>query len=162
MRVINSQLTKMLIANETSNRFVDCEAIITNIGEIGVADDDQQIIIRLIAILGFIDSVAARIAAEQNDFLYFAVLLPRLRRARGRDGKFVHQSPRRSRQFFLLRLRMVINFVLHKRILAIFTPGGKTSLRSISIDWPKSDKKTMPSRLSRSCWKVGASRARSA
>ncbi|GGJ41436.1 hypothetical protein GCM10011393_09500 [Sphingopyxis bauzanensis] len=34
--------------------------IFGNIGEIGVADDDQQIIIRLIAILGLVDPIAAR------------------------------------------------------------------------------------------------------
>ena len=61
--------------------------IFRNIGEIGVADDDQQIIVRLIAVLRLVDPVTARIAAEQDDILDLAVLFPRLRRARGRDGK---------------------------------------------------------------------------
>src|SRR3546814_3761449 len=62
--------------------------IFGNIGEVGVADDDQQIKIGLIAVLRIIDPVAATITAEQDDLLDLAVLLPRLRRARGRNGKF--------------------------------------------------------------------------
>src|SRR3546814_16052686 len=99
-----------------------------------MADDDQQVIIRLIAILGFVDPVAARIAAEQDDLPDLAVLLPRLRGARDRDGKFVHQYLRRARQFFLLRGWEMINIVSHHRILALFSPGGKASLRPIAVD----------------------------
>src|SRR3546814_11995538 len=77
--------------------------IFGNIGEVGVTDDDQQIKIGLIAVLRIIDPVAATITAEQDDLLDLAVLLPRLRRARGRNGKFVHQNPRSARPFFLLR-----------------------------------------------------------
>nr|WP_228765832.1 hypothetical protein [Sphingopyxis solisilvae] len=61
--------------------------IIGDLGKILMADDNQQVIIRLIAILGLIDPIAARIAAEQDDLADLAVLLPLLRRARDRDGK---------------------------------------------------------------------------
>src|SRR3546814_4509249 len=105
--------------------------IFGNIGEVGVTDDDQQIKIGLIAVLRIIDPVAATITAEQDDLLDLAVLLPRLRRARGRNGKFVHQTPRRARQFFLLRRGQMVDIISHHRILAIFSPGGKTSLRPI-------------------------------
>ena len=47
---------------------------VRDIGEVGVADDDQQIIIGLIAILRLVDPVAARIAAKKDNFLDFAVL----------------------------------------------------------------------------------------
>src|SRR3546814_2424005 len=83
--------------------------IFGNIGEVGVADDDQQIKIGLIAVLRIIDPVAANITAEQDDLLDLAVLLPRLRRARGRNGKFVHQNPRRARQFSLDRKSTRLN-----------------------------------------------------
>src|SRR3546814_1419348 len=85
--------------------------IFGNIGDVGVADDDQQIKIGLIAVLRIIDPVAATITAEQDDLLDLAVLLPRLRRARGRNGKFVHQNPRRARQFFLLRRGQMVDII---------------------------------------------------
>ncbi|MFH1518514.1 MAG: hypothetical protein ABIH17_11625, partial [Pseudomonadota bacterium] len=78
-------------------------------------------------------------AAKKDNFLDFAVLLPRLRRARDRDGKFVHQYPRRSRQFFLLDRRKMIHIVSHHRFLAVFMSGGKALLQQMRVGVPRSD-----------------------
>ena len=68
--------------------------VIGDIGQVFVADDDQQIEVGLVAVLRLIDPVVARIAAEQDDLVDLAVALVRLGRARDRLVELLQQDPR--------------------------------------------------------------------
>jgi hypothetical protein len=78
-----------------------------------VADDDQQVEVGLVTVLGLVDPVAPRIGAEQDDLVDFAAALVRLSAARDRLVEFLEQDVAHAFQLVLLALGEVIKVGAH-------------------------------------------------
>lgn len=83
-----------------------------------MSDDNQQVIVRLIAVLRFVHPVVTCVASKQDDLQYPPIFLPWLCRTRSRLGKLTHQQLLYPLQFALLDRRQMINIGSHRGILA--------------------------------------------
>jgi hypothetical protein len=90
--------------------------VIGDLGEVAVTDDDQQVEVGLIAILGLVDPIVPSVAPEQDDLVDLAVAPPRLGRARARLPELVHQHPDDPRELVLLALRKIVDAAAHGTI----------------------------------------------
>ena len=88
--------------------------IVRDLGQIRMADDDQQVEIRLVAVLPIIDPIFARIAAEQDDLVDFAVPPRWLSRPSDRQLELSHQDLHDERELVLLHLRKMIDVRSHE------------------------------------------------
>ena len=77
--------------------------IVDGIGQPFVVDDDEDIIIGVIAALGIGDPVAARVAAVEDDLEDAALLLPFLRRKRRRVFELGEEDFDDAREVFMSR-----------------------------------------------------------
>ena len=104
------------------------EPVLGNIGQILVTDDDQDIVVGLVSVLRLIDPVISSVTAEQDYVLDPAVLLPRLRCARGRECELIHQNLLHALQLILLSREEMVRVVPHPNTLAIYESRSKCSL----------------------------------
>ncbi len=82
-----------------------------------MADDDEQIEVGQIAVVGLVDPVVAGVAAEQDDLQDFAALPP-IRGAAGalaqRALEIVQQGRADMRELLLLAIRKMVEGGLHR------------------------------------------------